>query len=385
MLTARFRAACLHKRSRILDSQAKEGAMTLWRKSARGSPQMHTDLQTGYLPEASGTNTAMDWRILEAVRYLDQCRAAGRCLAVVTGESPESIRLVLQRFLAGVDSSSKVARICAPTDCRHGFLQALLSQLGFEPFESSADDLQRLLNVVLRQAMSQHSTTVILVEDAGQFGPRVLELLRELIRDARELNPPPLFVLAGRPSLHRVLDSRGMASLAGLAQHRFDLAPPDAAAGAASVLPTEADPCLVLTLDSAERGRFPVRGEHLLIGRGEHCDIPILSRFVSRQHALFLRNDSGDWIVDLKSTNGTSVNSTLIRQRRLAHGDIISIGNHRLRYHNPAAPPRLPGPEPADEQLGETTVMRSLQPVIRPEDGDRHSELPGKPRRLSRA
>lgn len=342
--------------------------MTLWRKRARGSPEMHMNERTDFQAETAGTGNEVPGRILEAVRYLNQSRDRGRCLAILTADSGDMARLALKRFLADADASGRVARILEPTDSRHGFLEAVLTQLGFEPFESSADDLQRLLNVVLRQGACQKITTIILVENAQQFGPRVLELLRDLIRAAQELTPPPLFILTGQAALHRVLDSKGMASLAGLAKQRFDLSPAKAPPDAAALPGTQDDPCLVLSLDSRERGRFPIRGERLLIGRGEHCDIPILSRFISRQHALFLRNASGDWIVDLKSTNGTSVNSALIRQRRLVHGDIISIGNHRLRYHNPAAPPRLPAPEPSGEQLGETMVMRSLKQLLKPEE-----------------
>lgn len=340
--------------------------MTLWRKRARGFPKMHMNEQTASLTAAAQPGNEVTGRILEAVRYLSQCREDGRCLAVLTGNSSDMTRLVLKRFLADMEPSSRIARILAPTGSRHSFLEAVLTQLGFEPFESSADDLQRLLNVVLRQSASQNIATMILVEDAQQFGPRVLELLRELIRGARELTPSPLFILAGPPALHRVLDSKGMASLAALAKQRFDLSPADTTPDAAAGPGMRDDPCLIVSLDSRERGRFPIRGERLLIGRGEHCDIPILSRFISRQHALFLRNASGDWIVDLKSTNGTSVNSALIRQRRLVHGDIIGIGNHRLHYHNPAAPPLLQSPEPSGEQLSETMVMRSLKPALQP-------------------
>lgn len=337
---------------------------------------MHMNEQTDHQPESAGTGNEIAGRILEAVRYLSQSRERGRCLAVLTANSGDMTRLALKRFLADADASSKVARILEPTDSRHGFLEAVLTQLGIDPFESSADDLQRLLNVVLRQSASQKITTIILVENAQQFGPRVLELLRELIRAAQVLTPPPLFILTGQAGLHRVLDSKGMASLAGLSKQRFDLSPAQATPDAAAVPGTQDDPCLVLSLDSRERGRFPIRGERLLIGRGEHCDIPILSRFISRQHALFLRNASGDWIVDLKSTNGTSVNSALIRQRRLVHGDIISIGNHRLRYHNPAAPPRLPAPEPSGEQLSETMVMRSLKPALEPAEKQASGDAP---------
>ncbi len=335
---------------------------------------MHTNEQSRIVSsQEAGAGTS--GQILEAVAYLSQCNTSQRGLAVLTGNSSATTRLVLKRFLASVEDASQVARILAPTDSRHAFLEAILAQLGFEPFESSADDLQRLLNVVLRQGASQKATTVILVEDAHQFGPRVLELIRDLIRSSRNLDPPPFFILTGKAALHQVLDSRGMASLAGLTRLRFDLdgrRPASIATAAPTPDPEPGiEPCLILTLENARIGRFPIEGERLLIGRGEHCDIPILSRFVSRQHALLLRNASGDWIIDLKSTNGTSVNSVLVKQRLLAHGDIIGIGNHRLQYHHPTASPISPVAEPRDEQLGETTVMRSLQALIKPAENHR--------------
>ena len=71
--------------------------------------------------------------------------------------------------------------------------------------------------------------------------------------------------------------------------------------------------------------------------------------------------NDGEYYYAETLANGTSVNSVLVRQRRLAHGDIINIGNHRLLYHNPAARTAGPLPAPGSEQLGDTAVMRSLQ------------------------
>ncbi|MBW7931069.1 MAG: FHA domain-containing protein [Gammaproteobacteria bacterium] len=307
-------------------------------------------------------------RILEAVAYLDQCRSEQRCLAILSGRSATAIRHVLKQFLSRATPADRVVRMLPPADDRHAFLEALLLQLGFEPFESSADDLQRLLSVVLRETANQQATTFILVEEAQLFGPRVLEQLRELILDARSLHPPPLFILSGNSTLHRILDSRGMQGLAGLVRQRFDI---DGAMPAGAAIPVQDGPasampesCLVLASGNVPLGRYLLDHERLLIGRGEHSDITILDRFVSRQHALFLRKDSGDWIIDLNSTNGTSVNSMLVHERRLEHGDVISLGNHRLLYHHPAARPAGPLPRAAAGQAGDTAIMRSLRAAM---------------------
>ena len=215
-----------------------------------------------------------------------------------------------------------------------------------------ADDLQRLLHVVLRQGATQQTDTIILIELAQDFGPRVFETIRELARNARDFSRPPLIVLTGNADLNRVLDSKGMASVAQLTRLRFDFeaAPSrtvparidDAVADGSPVpvaQPSQAS-ALVLAKDEEVIRRVVVDRDRMLIGRSEYSDICIASRYVSRQHALLLRNADGEWLIDLNSTNGTSVNSKVVRQQRLEHGDIINIGNYRLLYENPDRPYR---------------------------------------------
>jgi hypothetical protein len=195
--------------------------------------------------------------------------------------------------------------------------------------------------------------------------------LRDLARNSRDESWSPLFVLTGNRALLRVLDSKGMSSVAALTRHPFDIASA-ADAGKPSVVSAEQQqfdgPELILSLNHATLRRIPIDGMRLLIGRGPHCDICIRSRFVSRQHALLIRNGDGDWLVDLKSTNGTSVNSQLVTQRRLMHGDIISLGNHQLQYLNPSGDLLDSAGAPGHDQLSETIVMRSLQSALTARD-----------------
>lgn len=98
----------------------------------------------------------------------------------------------------------------------------------------------------------------------------------------------------------------------------------------------------------------------VLIGRDSHNDISLPSRYVSRHHTLVVVADGHAWIADLKSMNGTFVNSRRVSQQALHHEDVISIGNHRVKYLNPAARPGTGSEEPG---LADTAVMRSLQEV----------------------
>jgi type II secretory pathway predicted ATPase ExeA len=95
----------------------------------------------------------------------------------------------------------------------------------------------------------------------------------------------------------------------------------------------------------------------LLIGRSDHNDIPIASRFISRHHALIVRHGSATFLMDLNSTNGTYVNSRRISNHVLMHDDIIAVGHHRIKFSDPNARQRgyLDGAEFAD-----TAIMKTL-------------------------
>ena len=99
-----------------------------------------------------------------------------------------------------------------------------------------------------------------------------------------------------------------------------------------------------------------------LIGRSEHNDIYINSKFISRHHAMFVCNGADTYLMDLNSTNGTYVNSRRISNQVLVNNDVISIGNHRLKFVDPNATDRddLSGPDFAD-----TVIMKNLEDMRR--------------------
>jgi len=71
---------------------------------------------------------------------------------------------------------------------------------------------------------------------------------------------------------------------------------------------------------SLERG-------HVLIGRGQLCDVSISSPSVSRHHALLIGSPAGPVLLDLESTNGTFVDGRRIQEYVLDVGGIVTIGD----------------------------------------------------------
>ena len=99
----------------------------------------------------------------------------------------------------------------------------------------------------------------------------------------------------------------------------------------------EPPPQLILTCKHKTLQKITLDKPRLLIGRNALCDIDIVHEWISRQHALVIRNDKSTVIVDLKSRNGIYVNGKRVKNRVLINDDVISLGDHRLKFVDPSA------------------------------------------------
>jgi pSer/pThr/pTyr-binding forkhead associated (FHA) protein len=72
----------------------------------------------------------------------------------------------------------------------------------------------------------------------------------------------------------------------------------------------------------------------ITIGRGAQNDVGLGSdEFASARHARIEPRQDGVWITDVGSSNGTYVNgSRITRERKLAPGDVVRIGETDLRF-----------------------------------------------------
>jgi pSer/pThr/pTyr-binding forkhead associated (FHA) protein len=119
-----------------------------------------------------------------------------------------------------------------------------------------------------------------------------------------------------------------------------------------------APPRLIVTNNGSVMSDLTLEKARALIGRSEHNDISINSRFVSRHHALLVRHGASTFLMDLNSTNGTFVNSKRVSNHVLLHDDVITLGHHRIKFYDPCATTRgkLDGVEFAD-----TVIMKTLE------------------------
>jgi pSer/pThr/pTyr-binding forkhead associated (FHA) protein len=90
---------------------------------------------------------------------------------------------------------------------------------------------------------------------------------------------------------------------------------------------------LVIRSGSKAGQSFRLSRPVLTVGRGIESDVIINDASISRRHVQFSRQSDGDYIQDLVSRNGTTVNGEPITAATLLQpGDMIAMGNIRLEY-----------------------------------------------------
>ena len=117
-------------------------------------------------------------------------------------------------------------------------------------------------------------------------------------------------------------------------------------------------PRLVVTNNSSVMNELSFTKPRVLIGRSEHNDIAIGSRFVSRHHALLVRHGDTTILMDLNSTNGTFVNSRRVSNHVVIHDDVITVGHHKIKFSDPFARKR---PSLDGDAFTDTAIMKTLQ------------------------
>ena len=77
---------------------------------------------------------------------------------------------------------------------------------------------------------------------------------------------------------------------------------------------------------------YYLKGNRIVMGRADTCDIKIFDSKSSREHAEIVKVGSGFVITDLKSQNGVTVNNNRIKQAQLKDGDVVIVGRTVFKF-----------------------------------------------------
>jgi Protein of unknown function (DUF3662)/FHA domain len=86
---------------------------------------------------------------------------------------------------------------------------------------------------------------------------------------------------------------------------------------------------VTLSVDGAEH---TIDRQSVVIGRSKDCDIRLADPNASRRHAEVRQEGTAYWLIDLDSTNGTSVNGRRQQRARLENDDRITVGSTELVF-----------------------------------------------------
>jgi type II secretory pathway predicted ATPase ExeA len=353
-----------------------------------------------------------------ALEFMAEILWTRRRIGFVVGAAGCGKTVLARHFVSQLDERVIAGAILDPPLGPREFQTEILRQFGISLSDSDKADRGRLLENFLQHQLTMGRLCVLLIENAHQMHPAVLEELRALAAIRADDLQALKLIFLGPPAVHRVLTSPRMRmvideaipsyalhaldedetaayiaqrlSIAGVANPEalipamlvgpihvhsngvpstidrlctqlllstqaagMDMATPEAFEQTIVQMGESMPMAPVIPLDTGDspRGRLIVStqgdanveiplGEpssRILIGRSELADIHIDSVYVSRCHALIVRDRNKDLLIDLGSTNGVLVNSHRVTRKTLEHGDLIQIGPARVSYLNAEA------------------------------------------------
>jgi general secretion pathway protein A len=143
---------------------------------------------------------------------------------VITGEIGAGKTTLIETFLRELQSDVIVAQINQTQLSPTAFLQTILVQFGFTPFEMKKPEVLATLNQYLMEQHSNGRKVLLVVDEAQNLSYRVLEEVRMLSGVETAKDKALRIILAGQPELNEKLNSQELIQLTQRVRLRFHLA-----------------------------------------------------------------------------------------------------------------------------------------------------------------
>lgn len=354
----------------------------------------------------------------EAFKFLGDILKDDRGIGLLHGPVSSGKTVLIEQFVRELQTDVAFAIVDGARLKTHEFLSSVLTQFGYDVELNSADELLRLLSVFAAQQSRTRQSPLLIIENINDMYPSALGSLCKLAELTANGKFSFRIVLASNRNFARVIESPSMSIVAKRLIGEFELEsmtakesstylyaklrscgaqrPDDifsvdvcdklhTAAGGrpgrlddiamsvieqADHLPIQVQaidcsdakkdhglPQLVITHSGNTVQELKLTVSRAIIGRSDLSDIVIEDKFVSKQHALLVREQDALILVDLKSANGTFVNSRQVQTAVLRDTDIISLGDHRIKliYANSPAISDID-----DADVADTASMKNI-------------------------
>jgi type II secretory pathway predicted ATPase ExeA len=142
---------------------------------------------------------------------------------VITGEIGAGKTTLLHSFLSEMGDDVIFAVVSQTQLNATQFLQAILTEFGFKPFDKEKVELLDMINMFLIEQYSAGKKVILIVDEAQNLSKKVLEEVRLLSGIETSQEKVLRIILAGQPELRETLDSPELKQLVQRVRLRFHL------------------------------------------------------------------------------------------------------------------------------------------------------------------
>lgn len=146
---------------------------------------------------------------------------------VITGEIGSGKTTLLHSFLSELQDDVVYAVVSQTQLNPTQFLQAVLTEFGFKPFDKKKVELLDMLNMFFIEQYSNGKKVVLIIDEAQNLSKKVLEEVRMLSGIETHKEKVLRIILAGQPELKDKLESKSLKQLMQRVRLRFHIGPLD--------------------------------------------------------------------------------------------------------------------------------------------------------------
>ena len=347
----------------------------------------------------------------DALRFLSSALSQENGVALLQGPAGSGKTTIVREQLGWSSRDAAVALVDGTRLTPRQLLTGMLSQFGVRTGTEDDEQLLQTLNNFITQQARTAKSPVLIIDNADRATSSALRLLNWVAALDALGSFALRIVLTGKERLSALLRNNSMRSLSRRHPAAYSLNPLTAhetmiylrtrliAAGGersekvfsvdvcenlrelsrgwpgplneraielmdrvAELRSARSVPRIIITRDGQTVAEYELTERQYVIGRTELADILIEDSYVSKLHAMLQVYSNAVVLLDLNSTNGTTVNSTVVQKTILRNNDVILLGHYRIKIENvPAISAEM------DEKIkaSDTMTMQNLADMRR--------------------